>query len=328
MIMKKSSNICTAKVGFKLGRQGLYSRLRAFGFGNRTGIRLRGERAGILRTPGGWSDVGLANIAFGQGMTTTVLQLAQALTAVANGGVMMRPRLVQRLTDSRGRPVEDFPPRGKRVISAGTARHMLRMLRGVTEEGGTGVDAALERYSVAGKTGTAQKVDPVTRTYSPDLWVSSFAGVVPVRQPRLVIVVVVNEPEGDRYYGGEVAGPIFKHIAGKALAYLGVRPDRRPVQAVAGHRDPAAVVRAAPVALPGVALLSSPAPQLPGGSGRAGSLLVPDFTGMSIAEVLAASRKLGLRVRLMGSGVAVAQSPGPGPTPSHTLCRVSFRPPG
>lgn len=324
-IVKKSSNIGVSKIAFRLGKAGVHRHLRRFGFGSRTGIRLPGERRGVLHPPGRWSDVGLANIAFGQGMTTTVLQLAQGLTAIANRGRMMRPRLVRRVRDSVGQTVESIEPRGRHVISPAVARDVLRMMEGVTEPGGTGVDAAMERYRVAGKTGTAQKVDPVTGTYATDRWVSSFAGVVPASRPRLVIVVVVNEPGEEKHYGGEIAGPVFRRIAAKALGYLGVRPDRAPGQGP--RRDRPASARPA---VEGYVVTddSDPAPPLPGEGGPRGRVLVPDFTGMSITEVMEAARGVGLQVRFRGSGRAVAQSPGPGPAPRRTMCRVSFRPPG
>ncbi len=321
-ILKKSSNIGVSKIAFRMGKPSLYSTLRRFGFGQKTGINVRGERSGALRPHQRWSDVGLANIAFGQGMTTTVIQLAQGLAAVANGGVMMKPRLILSIKDDQGKRVKVFPPEGRRVLSHGVSQQLLSMMAGVTEKGGTGVDAALERYSVAGKTGTAQKVDPVTRRYSTDRWVSSFMGAGPARNPRLVAVVVVNEPDGEKHYGGEVAGPIFKRITAKAMAYLGVKPDRRlPEQDRPGR------TRQAPVVAEGF-VSSETAPPLPGQGGPHGEVLVPDFTGMSLMEVIEVARKVDLRLELIGSGRAVAQSPGPGPTSTRTLCRVSFQPPG
>ena len=324
-VLVKSSNICSAKIAFRLGRERLYKRLRRFGFGQRTKVGLKGERSGVLRKASRWSDVGLANIAFGQGMTTTALQLAQGLTALGNDGKLMRPRLVTRVSGRKGNKVVELPPSGRRVMSAATARLLRRMLTGVVEKGGTGVDAALDRYTVAGKTGTAQKVDPVTRTYADDLYVASFIGVVPASRPRLAIAVVVNEPDGEKHYGGEVAGPVFKRIAERSLAYLGVRPDRKP-------RPKKRVAKKAPGGKRPtdgyVAMEVTPAPPLPGEGGPLTRHRVPDFTGMSIGEVVSVARQLGLRVSLSGSGRAVAQSPGPGPARDVALCRVSFRPPG
>jgi cell division protein FtsI (penicillin-binding protein 3) len=322
-VLQKSSNIGMSKIAFRVGKAALYRYLSRFGFGQATGSNLPGERAGVLRPAERWSDVALANVSFGQGMTTTMMQLAQALSAIANGGVMMQPRLAISVRNDRGEPVKKFAPQGQRVIRQSVAERMLSMMVSVTEDGGTGVDAALDRYTVAGKTGTAQKVDPVTRTYSTERWVSSFIGAVPASKPRLVIVVVINEPDGDKHYGGEVAGPIFKRIAEKTLAYLGVKPDRQP-------RKPR------PAALPSRAVAaegfldsdSDPAPPLPGEGGAGSVVKIPDFTGMSMDEVIGAAQRANLELELRGSGQAVAQSPGPGPAVKRTVCRVSFRPPG
>jgi len=319
-IMKKSSNIGASKIAMALGKARLYAAYRRFGFGEVPGVELPGERAGVLRSHARWSDVALANIAFGQGLTTTTLHLAQGFTAVANRGVMMKPRLVLAIRNQRGERVKEITPQYVRALSAGTTERVLAMLRTVVEPGGTGVDAALDRYTVAGKTGTAQKVDPVTRQYSLDRWVSSFVGLVPASQPRLVIAVVVNDPEGEKHYGGEVAGPVFKRIAERSLAYLGVKPDRQPAEG--GPRRPAPTV-----AREGF-VDEEDAPPLPGEGGPTGDVLVPDFTGMSMVEVLEAARRADLRLQLDGNGRAVAQSPGPGPAARRTTCRVSFRPPG
>jgi len=320
-IVKKSSNIGAAKISFLLGKQRLHHYYLRAGFGEPTGTDLPGERAGQLRGHARWSDVALANIAFGQGLTVTVLQLAQAFTAIANGGVMMRPRLAVAIRNERGEQVKEYPPRSRRVFSTATADRMLHMMRAVVEPGGTGEDAALERYTVAGKTGTAQKVDPVTRRYATDRWVSSFIGLVPATRPRLVVAVVVNEPGGDKHYGGEVAGPVFRRIAERSLAYLGVKPDRP-----APGAEPRQRAQSTPAAAEGFVDEES-APPLPGEGGPEGEVLIPDFTGLSMAEVLAAARRADLRIELEGTGRAVGQSPGPGPASRQTTCRVSFRPP-
>ncbi len=328
-IIKKSSNIGTAKIAFRLGKVGLHQGLRRFGFGRRTGVGVRGERAGVLRSPKRWSKVGLANIAFGQGMTATIIQLAQALTAVANDGMLMTPRLTLEVRNPKGETVKEFPSEGRRVLSPEVARTMRRMMATVTEKGGTGTNAAMDRHTVAGKTGTAQKVDPILRAYSSELWVSSFIGFVPAIQPRLIIAVVVNEPGGKKHYGGEVAAPVFKRIAERALGYLSVTPDKaasKKKKKMAKKETAAEKAKRKKIA----ANVRPPAPPLPG-KARARtfrSVEVPDFTGMSIVEVLETARKLGLRVEPNGSGTAVAQSPGPGPAAQPTLLRVSFRPPG
>lgn len=321
-VLSKSSNIGVSKIAARLGRQGLYEALSRFGFGAQTTVPLRGERAGVLRPWRRWSDVGLANIAFGQGVTVTVLQLARALTAIANDGVMMEPRLVLRIRDGEGRTRRVYEPRGERVLPPGLAARMRFLLRGVTRRGGTGVAAALDRYSVAGKTGTAQKVDPAAGGYADDKWVSSFIGVVPAGKPRLAIAVVVNEPAGESHYGGEVAGPVFKRIAARALRYLGVEPDK-----AASDRRARAARSSVPEATRASGGEEQLAPPLPRATGARGRVRVPDFTGMSMAEALRAAHAAGVRIIPQGSGRATAQSPGPGPGAAGIVCRVAFRPP-
>lgn len=329
-IIKKSSNIGSAKIAYRLGKQGLIDGLKRFGFGQRTGVGISGERAGVLRNAKRLSKIGVATTAFGQGMTATIMQLAQGLTALANDGMMMTPRLVRRIKDSQGATVKQFLAEGRRVLTPELALELRRMMAMVTEEGGTGTNAAMERFTVAGKTGTAQKVDPVLRAYSPELWVSSFIGMVPAIQPRLIIAVVVNEPAGKKYYGGDVAAPVFRRIAERSLGYLGVTPDKAggPAEKMAGAAGDKKRAQAK----------SGPprpkAPPLPVASGKSSrpmastALLVPDFKGMSIAEVLTRARKLGLKVEATGSGVAAQQSPRPGPATGKVVLRVKFTPPG
>ncbi|PID38483.1 MAG: penicillin-binding protein [Proteobacteria bacterium] len=320
-VLKKSSNVCVSRLALRMGNKLLYRYLRAFGFARRTGIPLSGERRGTLRNPRRWSKVGLANIAFGQGMTATVLQIARAMTALGNDGVLMEPRLVLRLRNTGSDTERELPPKGRRVISPSLAKRMRYLLGGVTERGGTAEEAALERYTVAGKTGTAQKVDRVTGTYAEDKWLSSFVALTPASKPRLAIAIVVDEPSGEEHYGGKVAGPAFRRIAQKALRYLGVRPDKaaaRPKKSAAPQR-----LRARKSGPQDEDALAPPLP----GEGPRGAVLVPDFTGMSIAEALSAARKAHLVLEVLGSGQATAQSPGPGPS-RQGRCRVSFRPPG
>ena len=306
-VLAKSSNIGVAKLAAELGALRLSEMLVASGFGSRTGVPLPGERSGRIRSWKRWSDVGLANIAFGQGLTTTVLQLAQGFSILGNGGHLVRPRLALAVRGGK-RTRRISPERGQRAMRREVAQEILSMLRSVTRPGGTATTAALERYTVAGKTGTAQKVDPKTGTYADDAWVASFVGLVPASRPRLTIAVVVNEPRAERHQGGEVAGPIFASIAAQTLAYLGVRPDR-PADTPA---TPRTIVAAPP--------LPKPVPIGAGGT--------PNFGGMSISEALRTSRDVGVAITVVGSGRAVAQSPLPGKPVPPGGCRVEFRPPG
>ena len=222
-VFQRSSNIGTVKIARQLGKQRLYDALLRFGFGRRTGIGLEGESAGVVHPVHKWGEVHLANIAFGQGLTATPLQMVAAIAAIANGGVYQPPRLASKVIYPDGREVEvpltaSAPPE-RRVLSAETARTMLAIMRGVTGETGTARRAAIPGYEVAGKTGTAQKV--VNGRYA--AWVASFIGVIPADDPRLVIGIVVDEPEPE-HRGGMVAAPAFKQVAEAALRYLAVPP--------------------------------------------------------------------------------------------------------
>ncbi|MEL7368063.1 MAG: penicillin-binding transpeptidase domain-containing protein [Myxococcota bacterium] len=225
-IIQKSSNICAAKLGFRLGRQRLHGWLGKFGFGARTGVELPGELRGLIRPPERWSPIGLANIAFGQGISATPMQILQAASIVANNGRHVAPRLVRATVGADGVRHETAPVSPVRVLRANTARSLMKMMTAVTEEGGTAPYAAIPGFQVAGKTGTAQKIDPVTRAYSHKLFVASFAGFVPAKNPRLVGLVLIDEPQGSMY-GGVVAAPAWQKMTVAALSTLGLRPQDR-----------------------------------------------------------------------------------------------------
>ncbi|MBX3250206.1 MAG: penicillin-binding protein 2, partial [Myxococcales bacterium] len=204
-ILAYSSNIGTAKIGNTLGREGLYRAFRAFGFGESSGLPLPGEASGNLRHFRRWYEMDAATISFGQGVSVTSVQLANAMSVIANGGVLVRPTLVRRVTGPSGETIEETRPEvRRRVVSERTARLVADMLTAVTGPGGTATEAAIDGFLVAGKTGTAQKADYVGGGYARDQWVSSFVGFVPADRPRLVISVVIDEPI-IAYYGGVVA---------------------------------------------------------------------------------------------------------------------------
>lgn len=333
-VLKYSSNIGSAKIGERLGKQRLYDYYRAFGFGEPVRVGLPGELGGILRNPKKWSRIALATHAFGQGMTVTGMQIASALSSLANDGVRMKPFLIKEKRDQDGNILESFSPTElSRVISPATAKTIREYMVSVTEEGGTGTKASVEGYTVAGKTGTAQKVDPATRRYAPGMYVSSFVGMVPVENPRLVIVAVLDEPRGGQYYGGTVAGPIFAEIAANTLRYLGVQPLPPSAEAVATTTTDAhgAVVAVAtkPVkkslqeklTLPvGMAETSAdqdiptliPVNQMEGEQVEA--YVMPDFTGQTMRSVLSSLDDKLFALNLAGSGVAIDQTPKPGET--------------
>ncbi len=229
-VIKYSSNVGAVKIGRMLGPARYYDYLVRFGFGRKSGIDLPGESAGILRPPQKWREVDMANISFGQGISVTALQLVSAVSALANGGLLMRPYIVSEVIDPEGRVIKKIKPRlMRRVISERVALEVGRMLRQVVQEGGTGTLAEPLGYRAAGKTGTAQKLDLSLGTYSNRRYVSSFMGFMPYDNPELAILVVLDEP-WPKFYGGIVAAPVFKEIGEKVLPLLNVAP--RPSESV------------------------------------------------------------------------------------------------
>jgi cell division protein FtsI (penicillin-binding protein 3) len=223
-MMQKSSNIGAAKTGILLGQQRLYRYLQAFGFGQRTDIDLPGEVAGLLKSPREWGRRSLASISMGQEVGVTPMQMVSAVSAIANDGVLMKPYVVSGVSDQKGQPVKEIRPQvRRRVVSPATARTLTTILEGVVASG-TGTKAAIPGFRVAGKTGTAQKVDPRTGAYSSVLSVGSFVGFVPADAPRLAMIVVIDEPQGEAW-GGVVAAPVFRRVGEQVLTYLGVPRD-------------------------------------------------------------------------------------------------------
>jgi cell division protein FtsI (penicillin-binding protein 3) len=220
-VFKQSSNIGATKIARRLGRDRLADALARFGFGRPTGVGLPGERGGVVRPPDRWGDIGFSNLSFGHGMTATPLQILSGVTTVAAGGVRHAPRVLLRTVKPDGTVEPAGGPPATRVIGERPARQMIEIMKGVTEPGGTAKAAAIEGYSVAGKTGTAQKASG--GRYDPGKWMSSFVGFVPADDPRVAIVVIVDEPEGG-HLGGAVAAPVWKEIAEQALRYLHVPP--------------------------------------------------------------------------------------------------------
>jgi cell division protein FtsI (penicillin-binding protein 3) len=222
-VIQKSSNIGAAKIAFKIGGPRLDHYLRDFGFGRKTGIQFPGETAGILKNLRlTRSAIDRATLAFGQGVSVTPLQMTMALAAMGNGGVLMEPHLVKEVVNPYGKKIKEFQPRPiRRVLSQETAQQMLAIMETVTQPGGTAKVAAPEGFTVAGKTGTAQKL--VGRTYSHSKFNALFLGLIPADKPVLAIVVIVDEPKG-AIYGGVVAAPIFREIAAQSLRVLGYYP--------------------------------------------------------------------------------------------------------
>ncbi|HWT80284.1 MAG TPA: penicillin-binding protein 2 [Candidatus Methylomirabilis sp.] len=222
-ILTHSSNVGAIKIGQKLGKSLYYHYMSSFGFGSLTGLDLPGETPGLMRRPKSWSSLSLSTLSMGQEISVTPIQIATAFAAIANGGTLLRPHVIHALRAQDGSLSRTLEPVAiRRVIAPETARTLLDILRGVVEEG-TGKEAALEDYTVAGKTGTAQKMDPATGRYSHRKIVASFVGAVPAESPRLVILVLIDEPETLRW-GGSIAAPTFREIARDTMKYLQVPP--------------------------------------------------------------------------------------------------------
>lgn len=223
-VIKYSSNIAAAKIALLLGNERYYRYVRGFGFGVRTGVTLPGEVRGLLRPGKKWRPIELATTGFGQGIGVTALQLTTGIACLANGGEIGRPTMVKQIFDDQGQRYEPLRTRPlRRIVSKKTAQQICDMMVGVTQQGGTGVKATPDGYIAAGKTGTAQVLDPQTKRYSSNKYTSVFTGFIPADKPRLAISVVIHEPQGANY-GGVVAAPVFRNIAAKALPYLGVFP--------------------------------------------------------------------------------------------------------
>jgi stage V sporulation protein D (sporulation-specific penicillin-binding protein) len=342
--MRLSSNIVMAKIALRLGPERLYRFATSLGFGSLTGVQFPGETAGRLRSPEHWSGRSCPTIAIGHEVTVTPLQLALAYAAVANGGVLMQPRLVREVRDARGNLLRRESPQAlHRVFSEATAQTVMQMLKAVVDSG-TATPARLADFPMAGKTGTAQKWDSESNSYGRGMYISSFVGIAPADHPDLVGVVVIDNPRGKHYYGGEVAAPVFREV----IEDLRRSPHSPFVTSNAqwAARPP----RPAPVTVPDLHLLpprdaerrleecglrahltgegarvlsQSPAPgeAVERGEGitlwlsaPADSLghRMPDLNGLAVREALRRLTLLEVSPHLQGHGVVVRQLPAPG----------------
>jgi cell division protein FtsI (penicillin-binding protein 3) len=296
-ILQVSSNICFTKVAEKLKKERYFRYIEKFGFGKLTGVDMPGEVAGILRNHENWAAIDLATHAFGQGISATPLQMVMAYAAVANGGFLMRPYVARRISGPQGEVLlANQPQVVRRVISEKTARSLAAMLKDVTTEGGTGTMASVEGFDVAGKTGTAQKADPVHGGYSRKR-VASFVGFVPAEEPRLVLMVMVDEPEGS-VYGGVVAAPAFGNIARGALRHLAVAPRNSDLLPMAMNE-----------AGPPQRRMPVKAATLDHDGADNGA---PDFLGLSLRDAVEKARAAKVRVKMHGHGHVIKQHPLPG----------------
>jgi len=302
-VIAKSSNIGVSKIALDLGRERLDLALRGFGFGSRADLLLPGEENGTLRPAGKWTVVDTACISFGQSVAVTPLQMAAAYNGLANGGMLLKPYLVERIVNPAGETVFSQGPRPLRqVFSPATVEKVVGLMRGVTREGGTGLEADIPGYRVAGKTGTAQKFDISLGRYDKDRFVASVAGFAPAERPAVAAVVVVDEPQGTRLHGGQVAAPPWREMVEKTLKHLGVAPDPSVAPRFPEVREAGSAL-SLPVRL---------ARHVPQDAPPAGGLPMPELGGMTLREALRALAPSGCEVQVEGTGVVVGQEPPPG----------------
>ena len=327
-ILMHSSDVGAIKLGLRLGEARLYQYIQRFGFGSRLNLDLPGEEVGLVRPPDRWSGIAIGEISMGQGIGVTPLQMVSAYSAIANGGVLIEPRVVREVF--RGHNHESSPPPlARRIVTPQTAAYMREMLAGVVLDG-TGRSAQLNGYSAGGKTGTAQKIDASGR-YSHRQYVASFIGFAPVEKPAITILVVIDTPVG-QIYGAEVAAPAFKSIAEQTLRYLNVPQDNpsRSLQLISRslakspRKNEADEEESLPVDSESTGASTRPIEPVsysewPSAASKGTVLLddgpmvaVPNFAGLSARRVSEECQSLGLGMDMSGSGLAVDQDPAPG----------------
>jgi cell division protein FtsI (penicillin-binding protein 3) len=329
-ILAQSSDVGAIKIALRLGAPKFYDYIRAFGFGQPTGVDLPGESKGILRRLENWSAISIGSISMGQEVGVTPLQLASAVSAIANGGLLYKPHVIAELgRGDKALPAEGVlaPAEPKRVIHAETAATLRRLMEGVVL-GGTGKLAHLDGWTAAGKTGSAQKIDPATGRYSPTQLIASFTGFAPISNPAVTILVSLDSPVG-QHEGGQVAAPVFKRIAEQVLPYLDVPRDvplaPRLMQASYKNRDLAdagALEDFTPTDFSGLpdqppVVISAPnpkerkneSPSVTVAVDEGGEIEVPDFSGKTMREVTEACIRLGLEPVLVGTSLATNQAP-------------------
>lgn len=325
-VLIHSSDVGSIKIALRLGASKYYHYIRQFGFGQLTGITLPGENRGLLRPVDEWSPSSIGSIAIGQEVSVTPIQMVSAISAIANGGTLYRAQIVRQVL--RGKQVvrqEESDPR--RVLDPRTAATVREMMEQVVLQG-TGRLAQPMGYTAAGKTGTAQKIDPATGRYSRTKYVASFAGFAPVNSPAVTILVDIDSPVGP-HEGGEVAAPVFREVAEQVLAYLNVPHDvpetpkletaslRQPVEISRQKKDFLASQTRKQTRPPPSASEVAPAQSAPTVAfGEGQSIVVPQFYGQTVRRVTEACSRMGLMPVLVGDGIALEQSPEPG---AHVL---------
>lgn len=335
-ILAKSSDVGAIKIALRLQAPRFYDYIRAFGFGAPTGVDLPGESKGLVRPLDNWGSFSIGSISMGQEIGVTPIQLIAAVSAVANGGLLYKPHVIEELQrGNRVLPAEGLltPTEPRRVIRPETAATLRRLMEGVILEG-TGPKAHLDGWTSAGKTGTAQKIDPATGRYSRTRYIASFTGFAPINNPAVTILVSLDSPVG-LHEGGQVAAPVFKRIAEQVLAYLDVPRDvpLNPKLIQAAYKKRASEDGSSledfstvdfsgqPDPLPAASQTTTPngqaqpalrTPSLTVAVDQGGEIEVPDFSGKPMREVAGTALRLGLDPVLVGSNLAMNQSPAPG----------------
>ena len=322
--LAKSSNVAAIKLGMRVGDPTMYDYIKRFGFGSKTGIELPGETNGILRKVERWQPSSIGSIAIGQEVGVTPVQMVAAFGALANDGVRIAPHLIREVRDAGGNVVYRAQPEQRRVISAETAIALRGMLEGVTLNG-TAKKAQLDGYSAAGKTGTAQKIDPKTKAYSSTKFVGSFVGFAPVSNPQVAIIVVMDEPAG-AYHGGDVAAPVFREVAEQVLPTLNVMPDietkSEPDLIAQTNPNPERAAKIQEEQAQSEEQRKATMPTVDSNGGRSGevvyavatkkAMLMPDLRGRSVRDVARTCAQLGLQVEARGEGRVTKQNPSAG----------------
>jgi cell division protein FtsI (penicillin-binding protein 3) len=319
-ILTNSSDVGAIKVALRLGAPKFYNTIRAFGIGQPTGIELPGENRGLLRPIENWSASSIGSLAMGQEVSVTPIQIVSAISAIANGGTLYRPHIVREIRDEP--PGAQLPQPGadpQQATDARTAATMREMMEDVVLEG-TGKPARLDGYTAAGKSGTAQKIDPATGRYSASQYNASFVGFAPVNNPVVTILVVLDSPIGP-HHGGQVGGPVFKRVAEQIMAYLSVPHDvpsppntetaqnlRSTPKSGSATGDSEAVRASFRAAVAKTTEPNAPTVAFAGQD----AVAVPDLSGQTVRGVTEECSRLGLVPSLIGSGVALEQFPGAG----------------
>ncbi len=343
--LAKSSNVAAIKLGLRLGNERLARYIDKFGFGRRTGIELPAESRGLYKDVSEWGPTSIGSIPMGHEVGVTALQAVAAFAAIANGGIWVQPHLVSQVSSASGEILQQYKGESHRVVSEATANALKEMLEGVVVRG-TGRRAQISGYRAAGKTGTAQKVDPKTGRYSNVAHIASFAGFAPADNPEIACIVSIDEPQG-AHHGGDVAAPVFAQVVSDALHTLGVPPEDDPQAQVA--MSDFQVYDAPHAIFDGHASEEKPSDKRPAidiatntteradVSRLRNPVVVPDLTGKGLREAIALCASRGLDVEASGDGIITGQSPPPGTlVAEETTCHLRLskrvakneRPPG